>query len=190
MKPPSNQTAPRAGFTLIELIIVISVIVLLMAVLIAGTTKLRERARLAAAKTLLEKVQTGLESYRLYYRAYPQPMPLAAGYSESQTLYYFLTTPFRMTPDSAKNEVYSSLNAGPVADFKELEIKDLNKSGHPSIVDTWGTPIKFKYIVKTGDADPLLGWTVTKTTTPQIYSCGPNCQDDNAAGDDIVIGEQ
>src|SRR5262245_40100760 len=97
--PNSSHQNPRSGFTLIELIIAMSIIVLLMAVLITCTTKLRERAKLAAAKTLLEKVQTGLESYRLYYRAYPQPMPLAAGYTESETLYYFLTTPFRMTPD-------------------------------------------------------------------------------------------
>src|SRR5258708_6080377 len=104
--PSRNSKNSCAGFTMIELIVVISVIIFLMAALIAGTTKLRERAKLAATKTLLEKIQTGLEAYRLYYRTYPQPVPLRPGYTENQSLYYFLTTPFRMTPDGSKKQVY------------------------------------------------------------------------------------
>jgi len=185
-----------AGFTMIELIVVISIIIFLMAALIAGTAKLRERARLASVKTLLEKVQTGVESYKLMYRAYPQPMPLAPGYTNSQTLNYFLTTPFRMSPNAAQKEVYSALNAGPFADFKETEVADVNKSGHLGIVDCWGTELFFQYIIMQGDPDPRSGdpnnpatWKKKSWISPQLYSFGANKKDDGGKGDDLSAGE-
>ena len=178
----------RAGFTLVEMLVVLGVISFLAAALFVGTNKLRARARMGATNVLIEKVRDGLEAYKLFYRAYPTPMP-RVGFTNNESLYYYLTTSFRMTPNLANAEVASTLNAGPLCPFSETETADVNKTGRRSIVDSWQTPLQFKFIIKTGDADPRAGWTQTQTSIPLLYSCGPNKVDENGSGDDVLSGK-
>ena len=176
------------GFTLIEMITVIAVITFLAGALFVGTNKLRARARVGATNVLIEKVRGGLEAYKLFYRAYPAPFPLT-GYSSNESLYYYLTTPFRMNPNTAAGEAPSTLNVGPLCLFSEQETTDLSNTGRRTIIDSWKTPLTYGYKIILGDPDPRAGWTQTQTIAPYLYSCGPNKTDENGAGDDISSGK-
>ena len=158
------------GFTLIELLFVIGIIMFLMAVMGATLSKIRERTRIARAKTLVQKLYNGLEIYHVQFRTYP-PITTPGGLTGSQALYWFLTTAFRPNPVAAKGEVWADMPAGPcITNFEENEYK-ANGPGF-DIIDAWNNPIQFKMNVL-ADSN---GITESQSL---IYSCGPNGQDEH-----------
>jgi len=176
------QSKARApGLTLIELLIVIAVIAFLAGALGIGLNKMRGRARDAQIRQLLQKIDTACESYKLFFRDYPS-LPVA-GYTDNEALYYYLCTPFRVTPDVSRGEKLSSVNAGPfLTEVNSNERKDFG-SGNTSFCDPWNEPVIFKYLSKTD----LKGYSVA---TPLIYSKGPNKIDDLADQDDVYVGSK
>lgn len=161
------------AFTLLEVLLVIFIMGLLMASMGYGMARLRTRAHTASVKSLLEKVKNGLATYKLVYRDFPDPVPLNATYNPNESIFYFLTTAFRRTPDGAKGEVQSTENVGPLSDFNDRDKMVMPGRTHVSLVDAWSQPLVFRY---TGGH-------------PVLYSTGPNRADDNAAGDDLVASE-
>jgi type II secretory pathway pseudopilin PulG len=160
--------------------------VLLMAAIFGIAAKMRDRAKLSNAKSLIETCQNALESYRMEFRDYP-PETTGAYTTGPEALAFFLTTTFRKTP-SAPGESAATLNVGPFARFSEEQLKDLNSTGRPVIVDPWYKAVVYKVTTQT-DTDV---WNTTKTRTkniPMIYSCGPDRTDQNGTGDDIVAGK-
>jgi hypothetical protein len=151
------------------------------------------RARWNSARTLLEKVKNGLSTYNLVFRAYPNPVPASAGFSNNESLHWYLTTAFRREPDGAMGEVLATENTGPLTEFTEREEKDVLKNGRMSIIDPWGTALVFKYNVQSSDirrnSSGVQMGAITTTYRPVVYSCGPNKTDDNGLGDDVVPAE-
>jgi type II secretory pathway pseudopilin PulG len=198
---PTSRTTRAAGFTLLELLLVIFVIMLLMGALFAAMAKLRQRARIAATQALIEKVKAGYETYRLKYRGYPQPIPIAEPapaavlssadvITNNYALYTFLTSAYRETPDAAKGEMASTINVGPVIALETNETATPASSGKTCIVDSWGTPLRFYYkqrsekILNTGTG--ATSYTLSASQTPVLYSCGPNALDEKGQVDDIA----
>lgn len=66
-----NQKNENHAFTLVELLVVISIIGILVAVSIFGLSGARESSRDARRKTDLESIRSGLELYRADCNAYP-----------------------------------------------------------------------------------------------------------------------
>ncbi len=66
-----TKSNSKRGFTLIELISVITIIVILMTFLIAGTSGFRNRARKTKARTQIAQITTALEAYRNDFLLYP-----------------------------------------------------------------------------------------------------------------------
>jgi prepilin-type N-terminal cleavage/methylation domain-containing protein len=62
----------RTGFTLIELLIVIAIIAILAAIAIVNYLNAQIRAKVARAKSEMQTLATGLESYYTDYNAYPR----------------------------------------------------------------------------------------------------------------------
>ncbi|HYF52094.1 MAG TPA: type II secretion system protein [Planctomycetota bacterium] len=178
----------RRGFTMLEVLLTIFIIAFLSAALFVGLGKLRNRSQVSTTKTLIEKVKNGLSTYNLLFRSYPQPIPHAPGFSNNESVYYFLTTAFRRSPDTSKGEVAAAENIGPLSDFNEREVRELT-AGQKSIIDPWATALHFEYKIQDGAKNPVTG-TITKTYTPIVYSCGPNKTNDGGIGDDITAGEQ
>jgi type II secretory pathway pseudopilin PulG len=171
---------------MIEMIVVIGIILLLMAAIFGIAAKMRDRAKLSNAKSLIETCQNALESYRMEFRDYP-PETTGAYTTGAEALAFFLTTTYRKSP-SAPGESAATLNVGPFAHFTEEQVKDLNGTGRPVIVDPWYKPVIYKVTTQT-DTDV---WNTTKTRTkkiPMIYSSGPDRADQGGAGDDIVAGK-
>lgn len=154
---------------MIELLVVIGIICLLVAILGSVLGKLRERTKMGAAKTLVEKCYSGLELYHLSFRAYP-PATAPGGLTGSQALYYYLATTWRTAPNGANGEQWADLNVGPFSQFQPTEIRK-NGTGY-DIVDAYTTPLQFKINV--------LADSMNQTTSmPLIYSCGINKADEH-----------
>ncbi len=68
---------PQYGFTLIELMIAITIISILSGVVIAANTGIQQRARDSQRKNDLTQIQTALELYRQDHTSYPAPVPEA-----------------------------------------------------------------------------------------------------------------
>ena len=72
---PIQETRPeksiRAGFTLVELLVVIGVIALLMGILIPVVSGVKKRGYEVKTKALISKISNGCHAYYLDWRAYP-----------------------------------------------------------------------------------------------------------------------
>ncbi len=96
---PLKKQKHAAGFTLIEVIVVVGIIIVLMALLFPVFSKVRATARRSATQSQMSGIQTACESYYQNFRAYPSPIssrdyaaPATGGaFSESQGLVVSLT---------------------------------------------------------------------------------------------------
>jgi len=163
----------RMGFTLVELLIVISIIVILMGLILPVASIVMRDARNAAAQSFLKNLEGACAMYALEFGIHPPIGPyirqsggsyslmanvnVPAGWNwadfaysrgagpdkSAKMLYYYLGTTFRKNPDFSKGEAYSTKNVGPFMDFKSNQTEDLDGDGHLYIVDLWGNPIKY-----------------------------------------------
>jgi prepilin-type N-terminal cleavage/methylation domain-containing protein len=70
-----RQHRRAAGFTLIELMVVIGIIVLLVSILVPVVSKVRTASYEAATSSQLITLQNGIENYHQANGAYPGPLP-------------------------------------------------------------------------------------------------------------------
>jgi prepilin-type N-terminal cleavage/methylation domain-containing protein len=64
----------RSGFTLLELLVVISIIVILVAILLPVIGRARTAARTTATQAFLEQLSRAINDYNTDFRAYPGPL--------------------------------------------------------------------------------------------------------------------
>ena len=69
----------RKGFTLIELMIVIAIIIILAAIAIPNYLNMTERAKKARAASDFDTIATALEAYRTDFGEYPATLTLLSG---------------------------------------------------------------------------------------------------------------
>src|SRR5437764_1518297 len=72
---PSVRRAQRAGFTLVELLVAISVIVLLVGLLVPMALKARNAAKKARIAADLNAIVVGLDAYKTDFGDYPRLPP-------------------------------------------------------------------------------------------------------------------
>lgn len=108
------------GFTLVELLIVITIIGILAAILLANFVGVRQRARDAQRKSDLRQVQSALELYRsdngtypagIYTTACPTSGPFPTGAIGGST--YMQKVPCDMSPNGSATAPYGGANNGP-----------------------------------------------------------------------------
>ncbi len=76
----------KSGFTLVELLVVISIIALLSSVVFASINSARAKARDASRATTIHAIQTALEFYYDTYNAYPVMTENECGGTEGYTV--------------------------------------------------------------------------------------------------------
>ena len=111
----------QRGFTLVELLVAISLIVVLVTAMIFAANALRERSRKISTRSLLDRVSLSLEEYHRKYNKYPEDPSVGAAYQ----------------PDQRKFWV-KRLLARTNLSLSENEWKD-NK-----LLDAWGNEIRYK----------------------------------------------
>src|SRR4051812_12032191 len=84
MRTPTRTAAPtlsprfqRRGFTMIELLVVIGIIVVLMSILIPAVGRVQLQARIADTRAQIQKISSAMENYYKDNNAYPGPLPNA-----------------------------------------------------------------------------------------------------------------
>jgi prepilin-type N-terminal cleavage/methylation domain-containing protein len=182
-----NVNLIKRGFTVLELLVVIGIIVLLMALMGTILTKLRERTKMAQAKTLIEKCYSGIEQYHMTWRAYPLDTA-PGGLTGDRALYYYLSTTFSPNPIAANGEVWADTYGASCTTFQAYEVRP-NSGGGSDIVDPFTMAIVYKVMTQTDQYGVV-------TFMPVLYSCGVNKTDDGGPppygtpnNDDIYIGK-
>ena len=64
----------RNGFTLVEMLTVIGIIVLLVSILLPVVSSVRTKGHVADTQAMLARIATGIESYYADFKAYPGPL--------------------------------------------------------------------------------------------------------------------
>ncbi len=140
-----------AGFTLVEIIVVMAIIVTLFGLVAVGVGGLRGKAAERATKALLIRIQAYLDDYKSETGSYPPdgidtPVTNDKGtpIKGSACLYYFLMQrPLTKVEIRAGKKFVQELP--PIAKFQESELTPLdpNFPDAREIVDGWRTPIHY-----------------------------------------------
>ena len=162
----------KRGFTMIELLTVIAVIGILMALLLPVLANVRRNAKETATRTLIKSIETAVAAYEFDWGVFPPDglgtaapalTPAGGSYTvtNSNALYYFLTTPFRITNTAAKGEVWASKDTGPYLDVPVRNQK-IN-GGNTDIIDVWGRPLQYNNV-----RDTAVGFVAVPATPNSV----------------------
>jgi len=120
----------RKGFTLIELMIVIAIIIILAAIAIPNYLRMTERAKKARISSDMASLATGLEAYRTDWGAYPVETALIAVDTAGTLLYGELSG----TTGAVTNVLANTNIAGETGPIEYIKKETLS-----SIVDPFKT---------------------------------------------------
>ena len=76
MKPIAKQSNKKAGFTIVELLTVMSIIIILMGLLAPAMNRVRRFARKVSQKNQFHSIDIALEMFRAEFDGYPDSGPL------------------------------------------------------------------------------------------------------------------
>ena len=117
----------KKGVTLIEMLIVVSMIALLVSIALGAVEVIDRQAKKQVTKSTFQLIETALQEYHEFSDSYPNSVQME---TDSMSLYEALST----VPNSRKT-LQSSAN---------FTVK--NKGGTPQICDGWGTVLNYIYI--------------------------------------------
>jgi prepilin-type N-terminal cleavage/methylation domain-containing protein len=84
----------RSGFTLVELLVVIGIILILIGLLFPAISAVQKQARASATKQEMSRIQSACNAYYLDFRAYPGPLSESQVYPQGT----YQGTPIPTTP--------------------------------------------------------------------------------------------
>jgi prepilin-type N-terminal cleavage/methylation domain-containing protein len=117
----SNLKPRRRGFTLIEILVVIGIIVILLSILIPTVSKVRSAARVAAVRAQIADLAGSIQHYQQDYNALPGPLPFdqirstLAGFTmgtDNTGAATFVTTPVDATKITGSENLVLGLAGG------------------------------------------------------------------------------
>jgi prepilin-type N-terminal cleavage/methylation domain-containing protein len=188
----AHHRAPR-GFTLVELLIVISIMAILAGILIPSITVVRQQAKIAGAQSLIKRLEAAIVSFESDHGYYPpdavetgtalydpvQPdlsslatTPITADQVPPQALYYYVTNGF-----VGENAPYTTIARGAEAYFFD----EVFTQRLPAIVDPWGRPFLYNRKPRgtTGNFKTDSGVKIKPRHNPDsfdLFSVGPDGQ--------------
>lgn len=171
------------GFTLTELLTVIAVLAILMSLLLPVISQVGIHAKQSTTRSQILSLRVALDAYELEWGVFPPDgliapvTALKAGggtytVSNSTALYYFLSTPFRISPNPAKGEVWATKDYGP---YLDANAKNTRYTGTGTeILDVWNRPLQYNNVSDAGFvAVPTTATTREIRNDPTLVSPDP-----------------
>ncbi|MCZ7646522.1 MAG: type II secretion system protein GspG [Planctomycetota bacterium] len=154
-----------AGFTLVEMLVVLAIVAVLGGLILTAVNAARKRSQVNQTKTIILQVEQNLETYASDFHEYP-PSDGEDGVKGNERMVEALRT--------------EEMN-GPYLGAKEFYFKDVNNNGLKEIVDAWGRPLHYVHHRDYGREPP-------NKRTFRLYSAGYDGRFEplNPDGDDIV----
>jgi prepilin-type N-terminal cleavage/methylation domain-containing protein len=183
--PHPNRLTTRAGFTLIEMLVVVSIIVILIGILVPVIGKVRQQAMATDTNARIQSLATAIQAYYGDFHAYPGPVPNAQ---------------LRVAGDDSSNPKGCGIVAGlnDVGKMSMAENLYLGLLGGIDQVAPATTPATFRFdATKAGTGPHALGglpkkypaYTDNTGITKDAAGTGKFVDDDGNAADDTEIPE-
>ncbi|MEO5915907.1 MAG: type II secretion system protein GspG [Luteolibacter sp.] len=181
----TNRRFGRPAFTLIELMAVITIIVILASLVVAGLSFVTERQAKEKARVQIALLTKALEDYKLSNGSYPASENSADGKNQSKflfkALYWDSDDDGTGVPADTDQKIY-------LADLDPLTSKQGWTTGTPSdttkITDPWGNEYRYRSALKadgTANADTINPdfdlWSVGKDGVTEGGSTAGNLKD-------------
>jgi prepilin-type N-terminal cleavage/methylation domain-containing protein len=142
----------RRGFTLVELLVVISVIAILAGMLLVALAIGRGTAKIKATESLIAEVGMGVEFFRQAHDTLPAEV-IVSGQASSESLAYLL----------GKQETFVQLREGATT--------DIDQDGAVELVDAWDQPVVYnRWFFDGDDASQFVGGTGDYMSYPPIHN--------------------
>ena len=158
----------RSGFTLIEMLVVITIIALLMALIMPIYGVVRNKGRVTATKALIECLSSALQRYRNDLESYPPTPP--GGTADDGTLFRYLNGAdgrgITANPGSPREKRYE-----PYLQITNDFIRHNNNE--IVIVDPWGEPLHYFNCKAFIDSGKNAAYCHNQDSF-DIYSTGPD----------------
>jgi prepilin-type N-terminal cleavage/methylation domain-containing protein len=161
------KNSRRWGFTMVEVLVVMAIIVFLASLSFWGLSQIRKNMRIRQTSALVERVSSAIRNFRTQYLEWPKETDMAV---LGMDWYDFLNNGYtQMKLPSSNQSKYEY--RGPW-----LELNDSELNSKREIIDVWGSPVA------------ILIDTVANTLL--VYSLGPNgtCDDGHFVGDGCPDG--
>ncbi len=138
--PARGKRRRRAGFTLLELLIVMAVIAMLMGLLLAAIFRVNTGVRKQRARAAATALQTAIETYHSRYRQWP--VPTEAELTAPQDYVYG-------HPDQPNrpNSRVAALLLDPARDGSErplIDLKHFRTDNAGNLLDPWDDPYRIQ----------------------------------------------
>jgi prepilin-type N-terminal cleavage/methylation domain-containing protein len=198
----AGASRAERGFTLIEVLATIAIMVTLMGLMIVGLGKYRQRAYLEGSRGVLESTRSALESYKTTYSRYPPdgfdyPVFWGAGGTQqqikgAQCLVYFLGL-----PTIRISEVGDDIRTEELNPFLDLTRDMLSGGGdfeerlaNPQVelVDAFGNPIHYDNLERGKDGSSQVNDQSDAAihTSPDFFAADQHGPDPRSDGGQVV----
>lgn len=138
-----NRTNARPGFTLVELLVVIAVILILSGIVFGLSGGIADKQARGKAETELQSIAVALETYKMKYGDYPWLGPDGDG--NKTDLYKHLTGQLKMVPTSTAGspDINASGDGKPILDPEKMTVSGTNDGSY--FMDPWGQSYRYYY---------------------------------------------